>query len=388
MCAGGGKSKTTVVVPPKTSEELAVIQKQNELLELQIQDLRRQNDVLAETLPLQKELFKAQTEVALEQVNLFKKTVGLLEETPAQKEIRELSETQAIARLKGEAPALLPGQEKLIEETFGAERTKGQREISRFLEEQASARNLRVTDSPIAAEGARAARELEEGLAGATARAKLDIGARERFATEAIRQFQEGLRQTAFQNRLALIGRPQGTGLPVFGSANAAQAMAGGLGFLNALQADRLAQTTTTTRANKPFFDLTLSSLFSGASQGVGAYAGAAAAAGSSAKLKKSILPLDQDEYDLALAKVRDTPIVRYRYKWEGEEGRAPHIGPILELSPEEIREDDTRVNVLDYAGLLHAGLKAVDRKVEHVSRLIAESVRDAGDRPRRRAAA
>lgn len=95
----------------------------------------------------------------------------------------------------------------------------------------------------------------------------------------------------------------------------------------------------------------------------VGGAAAMGAMAFSSGKLKKDIEPLDVDEYAKALVKVRETPVVRYKYKWEGRE-RAPHIGPILEMSPEEIKEDDFRINVADYTGLTHAALKAVDRRV------------------------
>jgi hypothetical protein len=84
----------------------------------------------------------------------------------------------------------------------------------------------------------------------------------------------------------------------------------------------------------------------------------------SSARLKKHITPLDPDEYSRALERVRDTPVTRWRYQWEPDD-REPHIGPILELSPKEIKLDDTRLSLLDYSGLLHAGLKGLDRKVD-----------------------
>ena len=95
----------------------------------------------------------------------------------------------------------------------------------------------------------------------------------------------------------------------------------------------------------------------------------------SSARYKRNITALDKDEYDAALKRVRETPITRYRYKWEGEQG-PPHIGPILELAPPEITDDGHRVNLLDYAGLQHAALKAVDRKVENLSRTLLEMVK------------
>ena len=87
----------------------------------------------------------------------------------------------------------------------------------------------------------------------------------------------------------------------------------------------------------------------------------------SSARLKRDITPLDPDEYSRALDRVRGTPIVRYRYLWEA--GRpTPHIGPIAELSPDEIRDGPLRINMLDYAGLLHASVKALDRRVNRLA--------------------
>ena len=79
----------------------------------------------------------------------------------------------------------------------------------------------------------------------------------------------------------------------------------------------------------------------------------------------------DPDEYDRALAKIRATPITRWRYRWEPAT-RRPHTGPILELAPEDIREDALHINLLDYAGLLHAAVKAVDRKVDRFAAQLA----------------
>ena len=93
----------------------------------------------------------------------------------------------------------------------------------------------------------------------------------------------------------------------------------------------------------------------------------------SSKRLKKDIEPLDTDEYAVALTKLRDTPIVRYNYKWEPT-GHRKHTGPILEMSPPDIREDAWRINILDYNGLLHAGVKSLDRRVEALEGVLAHA--------------
>jgi Chaperone of endosialidase len=89
------------------------------------------------------------------------------------------------------------------------------------------------------------------------------------------------------------------------------------------------------------------------------------AAAASSVRFKKDITALDKDEYGQALKRLRETPIVRYRYKHEGPE-REPHIGVLRELAPREIKNPDgATVSLQDWIGLAHAGLKAIDRKVD-----------------------
>lgn len=106
----------------------------------------------------------------------------------------------------------------------------------------------------------------------------------------------------------------------------------------------------------------------------LGSVASAAGAAASSARLKKDIAPFDQGEYGTAMKKLRDTPIARWRYKWEDDD-REPHVGPILELSPKEIHVGDgVHVSLLDYAGMLHAGLKSVDRDVRTLREAMASA--------------
>lgn len=371
IAGGGGGSEETVTrveIPAKTEEETALLSKQTELLEIQLQEVRRQNTLLEQTFPSQKRLLDAQTQAALQQVELFKEqgalfraAIPLLEPSASEKEIKRLSEERTLAILRGEAPPLLPGQEEQLETLFGTARKRGTEEVQRFGEEIAAARGLRLTDTPIGAEVLREKARLEEQLGTARAAATLDFGNRSVAFNESIRQFQEGLRQKSFENRLALLGRTPGPAeraMPFFGTGLAGQTFAQVSPLVDVLGRQRLVGATTrqTTGYNPGFFDYFSTIL--------GAVAPAAGAiAMSSARLKKDIQPLDQDEYEAALLKVRETPVTRWRYTWEPED-REPHIGPILELSPKEIRQDALHVNLLDYAGLLHAGLKAVDRKV------------------------
>ncbi len=416
---GGSQGKTTVVnqVPPKTAEEIELIRKQNQILDIQISELRRQNEALEAIFPEQKKLLAAQTEAAIvgaeaqklqisqiselareqlpllkeqtalarEQIAIQRKTSGLQEQlttqaltelqgTPEEREIRRLSNERALAILRGEAPALMPGQRERIEEVFGRAGQEAQAGLRSFGEELATSRGMRVTDTPIGGELLRQGRELASSLGAAKARAELDVGQAGQVFTESVRQFQEGLRQRGIENRLALTGRgggaaglplaqiPIGQGMsPIFSTVTAGQTMAGAQGLLNNLTADRLAQSTQTTRTQN----------WPGVLDYVRAAASIVGAVWSSARLKTDIEPYDPDEYDRALAKIRATPITRWRYKWESPT-RRPHTGPILELAPEDIREDALHINLLDYTGLLHAAVKAVDRKVDRFAAQLA----------------
>ena len=410
ICGGGSSGKTTVVnqVPPKTSEEIELIRKQNQILDIQIGELRRQNEALEAIFPEQKRLLAAQTEAAIvgaqaqklqieqisemareqlpllrEQTLLARKQVALqeqlttralaeLEGTPEEREIRRLSNERALAILRGEQPPLLPGQRERIEEVFGRAGEEAQAGLRTFGEELATSRGMRVTDTPIGGELLRQGRELASSLGAAKARAELDVGQSGQQFTEAVRQFQEGLRQRGIENRLALTGRaagglplaqiPMGQGMsPIFSTVTAGQTMAGAQGLLNNLTADRLAQSSQVTRTQQ----------FPGVLDYIRAAASVVGAVYSSARLKTDIKPYDPDEYDRALAKIRATPITQWRYKWEPST-RRPHTGPILELAPEDIREDALRINLLDYTGLLHAAVTAVDRKVDRFAAQLA----------------
>ena len=120
---------------------------------------------------------------------------------------------------------------------------------------------------------------------------------------------------------------------------------------------------------NDPF---TMRNLHMGAMQtnqaAMGVAGGIGVAAMSTARVKKDIEPLDRDEYRRALRKVRNMPITRWRYAWEADD-REPHVGPILELAPREIRLDDTHLSLSDWLGLTTAAVKGVDREVQAVKR-------------------
>jgi len=100
--------------------------------------------------------------------------------------------------------------------------------------------------------------------------------------------------------------------------------------------------------ADSPFTWRNLFRSFQSDARSFGGMAGGAAM--STVRVKKDIEPVDK-QGATALQKLRDTPIFRYRYTWESPE-RERHVGPLLELSPKEIRASDTHISLLDYIGL------------------------------------
>lgn len=424
ISGGGGGGKTTVVnqtnVPPRTPEETELLREQlnatktqNQLFQVQIEEVKKQNAEFEKLLPAQRELFAAQTgaltslarvqeqqfEAQARLLPVQERQVALLEaaltETPTQTKIREASEARALAFLEGRTPPLSAGQTERLDTLFGTQREEGQEEIRRFAEELAGQRGLNLSDTPIGGEALRATERLERGLRGARAAAEIDITQAETLFSEQTRQFQAGLSQQAFMNRLALTGAAPGGNLPPsFGGRGALPlSSTGGMlgpadstGLLNVLTQERIASapTRSTSRYTPGFFDY-FSTVLGALGGAAGGFAGAAAA--SSITLKKDVLPLDMDEfaqaatrrgrvldmepadeYEKARQTVRGLPIARWRYKHEPET-RTPHIGVIAELSPDEIREGPLKINLMDLAGLTLAAVKGVDRRVDRLER-------------------
>lgn len=404
-----GKTTTTVVnqIPPKTDEEITLLRKQNELFDIQIGELKRQNEALESVFPEQKALLRAQTQFAIEaaefqreqipfarqaaareervagvqeerarrsaelQEELVTRALADLEGTPEEREIKRLSDQRALAILRGEAPPLLPGQQERIEKVFGRAAEEAQAGLRSFGEDLATSRGMRVTDTPIGGELLRQGRELASSLAAAKAGTELNVGQSEQQFGEAVRQFQENLRQRAFENRLVLTGQgvggvrgggalPIGQGMtPVFATTTPQATLAGIQGSLNLLGQERMAGATQRTTSRTEQFPGVLDYVRAAAS-----VAGAVAA--SSARLKKAIVPLDVDEYEKARRTVAALPVARFRYTWE-DDARLPHIGVIAELSPPEIREGSLKINLMDLAGLTVAAVKGIDRRVDRI---------------------
>jgi hypothetical protein len=95
-----------------------------------------------------------------------------------------------------------------------------------------------------------------------------------------------------------------------------------------------------------------------------------AASIWSSAKVKRDIKFLDTPSY---LQKLRDIPLAEWNYLWDPED-HPKRVGPIRELSPEQIRGPGLSMNPLGYAGMLHAGMKELDAKVSHLEEVLSNA--------------
>jgi hypothetical protein len=435
--SGGGGTEFPVFefpeFPGPSAEETKMLEVQTQLIQLQMEDLRRQNTLNATLFPLQSQLAAAQlkyaTQVFPKQAAMIDQLIRDAQPSTASKEIARLSEERALAALRGEPLPLSAAQTAQLDTIYGEAQRQGTADLRQFAEEMAASRGMAITDSPIGDVSLREASNLFQGLQASRAQATLDMGQSQQAFGEGVRQFQEGLKQQALQNRLALasgaanqptlsavnaaplIGSFQGS-LATQAQSRASEAQYGlgqaqyGLGLaglqfnqeqlmqqMNQANLDRISRERIAGMAYPGTALAGPNSTINNVATWAPVAAAGLTAAGqifgpggySTARVKKDITPLDAaefkaavqakglplDAYDDALTALRDTPITRWRYTWEPDDS-LPHIGPILELSPPELSRDGLRVDLLDYAGLTHAGLKALDRQVQRLEAKVA----------------
>ena len=316
-------------------------------------------------------------------------------------ELETLSEQLAMETLQGRSlRPVSPEAKALLDTVYRTAGDEGLRLITRAGSEAASRRGLRLSDTPAARPYMEEVGRFGQQLSGQRAGAELALSQSQQGFTEGVRQFgatmgegrrqfdvtmaenlkrfQEGLKQQAILNRLALTGSSGGGGggaigqNPIFagGAGNPSATINSGLDFLRGRTGG---QTSTTNQSGSTAQTLATAGAVAG---GTGALVSGIAALApylatlSTARLKKDIAPLtaaDRDGNDLALDALRETPLFTWRYAWE-DESRPPHTGIILEKAPRALRSDDGwRISPVDYFGHLHAGTKALDRRVKRL---------------------
>ena len=224
MPGGGSSSKPR----PLTQQELTFIEKQIELADFQLTELKRTSTIQTQFLEELRPLVQAQTAEA-EQARVEQERLAPIREELLNIQLEDL-------RRGGEAT---PEQIRLIEESTDAALERGLIDIERFetqgletlREELAPSLGLRPTDTPIQDRGGRLAAEalrqrgaLSESLRGVGAQARLNLPLAQSQLTQAstqaastlqesIKQFQDQLRQQAFTNRLGLQSQVSSLGL-------------------------------------------------------------------------------------------------------------------------------------------------------------------------------
>lgn len=389
---GGGEGMGFPMMP-LSEEEKALLRQITGIIGTQDEALRTQLDQFRRLAPAYERLFSTQANIAANYALADQSTVpermqafyASLRESQSHLYNQTAHEgaMTALSVLRGEAPTVSAQQKGLLDQIYEEQRQRGIQSIRQQTEELAAQRGLRMTDTPIGGDiFLRELSQFERGLGAERAGSELALGSEQQARRLAVGQFQQNLQQAANAQRATLAqgglfgggaggvggglasptiggGTDAGAGASLFGQLSGARQQASQQAFLagqNALdRQNRIDVAGTSPRRSTGILDYAAA---------FAPLVGGIVAGFSTARVKKAITPLDPDEYDAALDRVKATPIVRYRYTWEAEQG-PPHIGPILELAPAEISDDGIRVNALDYLGLQHAALKAVDRKVE-----------------------
>lgn len=121
-----------------------------------------------------------------------------------QREIESLATANMLARLKGQAPILDPGQQAALDAVYGSALRRGQESLQDYMGAHAASSGMQLRDlSPLAA---REGRKLIEGLEAQRAASSLDLNSAAQNFNMALTDFQNRLRQQAYLNRLSLAG--------------------------------------------------------------------------------------------------------------------------------------------------------------------------------------
>ncbi len=364
-------SKTTVQPSQPTAEETALTQKQVELATFQLEELQRQSALQQEFAGDIGPLLEQQTADAA----LARERSDAL--FPIQEELLQLA-LEDIRR----GGAATPEQVELIQQAGDAALERGGVDIERFRteslgalrEELAPSLGLRPGDTPILDRGARVAAEatrqggqLSSSVRGAEATAQLSFplaqsqllqssALGQQSLSLATQQFQDGLRQAAFANRLNLQSNVGGLGL--------------GLATGVSVPFPGFQRGSTTTTSGGLSGIASLAGGVGGVLSGLGAIgsAGGFGAIFSSRDLKTDKTQIDEDE---VLEKVAGLPVEAWRYKPGLGLTTEPHVGTYAEDFQETFGLGDGKtLNLMDTTGVLMASVKSLSKKVKKLEGL------------------
>lgn len=380
----GGKSSTTVNVPPPTAEEQALTAKQVQLAEAQLKAIEQQT-------ALQQQLFAGSGDLLAKQTAILDQLIADANKPPTERELQmqalqdELVNRQIESLRRGGAAS--PEELALIGQTTDEAIKAGQFDIDRFSqdaftqlrEELAPALGLSASDTPILDRGGQVAREavrqkgqLSANLRSAEAQAKLNFPlAREQLLAgvsqgqqqllASAEQFAAGLRSQALINRLSVSDALSSKlGMTLQGGLGLATGIPGASSLASAsqrLSQNRMAGATQTT--SKGFG---LSDALAGFGAIGGGLSGLAAVGAFSARaLKEAFEPVDAEAVAYRVAAL---PVERWRYKGE----RRGFMGPMAQDFAEAFDLGDGRmIAFADAQGVLFAAVGWAVRKIREM---------------------
>lgn len=260
MPDGGSETTTTIIQPAApTAQQQELTAKQVEFADLQLAAIRQSSDFNQQAFEQFGPLVESQ------QAEFERQQARLREQEPIQDELRQI-QLENIRR----GTAATPEQIEQIDAIRASQLASGEADISRFQslaneqlrEELAPRLGLRPTDTPILDRGSRVAAEatrqqgqLVRGLDVAAAQGKLNFPLAAQQAQAAQAQFQQGLgfatqefqanlRNSAFNNRLALTSLQGGQGLGLASNIPGASSLASAAGIFGQNQGGTSTATT------------------------------------------------------------------------------------------------------------------------------------------------
>jgi hypothetical protein len=383
---GGGPTTTVVTTPAPTAEERALTQKQVDLAEAQLKAIQQQTDLQKLLFEGSGDLAAKQTEI-LNQLIADANKPPSERELKMQGLQDELVDRQLEALRRGGAASA--EELALIGEATDQAIQAGQFDIDRFSgdafdqlrEELAPALGLSASDTPILDRGGRVASEavrqkgqLSANLRSAEAQAKLNFPlAREQLLAgvsqgqqqllQSAEQFQAGLRSQALLNRLSVSeamssrlgmtmqgGLGLATGIP--GASSLASAASG-------LAANRMGNRTQTTTGGGGGFGI--GEAF-GALGGVGGFMSGLAAISAREK-KQDFRPVDGARI---AEKVAALPVEFWTYR--DDPAAEHHVGPMAGDFAQVLGIGDGQtINLMDANGVLFAAVGWAVRKIREM---------------------
>jgi len=121
-----------------------------------------------------------------------------------QTELETKATQNLLDRITGKAPVLSPEEQSRLDQIYSQSEKTGMDSISRYAQEQASARGMSTADSPIGNETLRQIQEFQSSLGANKSQAALNLGDANAQFNSGLAQLQANLRQQSFQNQLSL----------------------------------------------------------------------------------------------------------------------------------------------------------------------------------------